>query len=334
MKLVFRSFSCRAVRDAWKSMETPDMSPYLYYEYMRYVERSTRLFRLYFPCVACVEDKGEICMLIPMMKSFFGYYKMLGDIQGCGRCDALWRPEATPEERTEYTEFFFRTIRNKCKLNRIHEDSPLARESVSGRIQSTHAIPYVEIDVPNDVQSYLKKLSPSVQQNIRTAYNRTRRDGIGFELVVFDKDHPITDSMWKEIMDVYIERLFSKYKKKKVRHMFRKAYETIKYRYFKHDTLSLRRLANSFHAVLMDGEEIMAFMSGFYTYDRKSVTIPRLAINDKYHFYSPGMLLSLETLRYLSGTDVGKLDLSRGDEKYKRDLGGVVYYTRDMVLNN
>lgn len=62
--------------------------------------------------------------------------------------------------------------------------------------------------------------------------------------------------------------------------------------------------------------------------------MPRLAIDDNYRFYSPGYVLLAETLKYLgANTEVHELDLSRGEEKYKLDLGGTPYKTTDILLS-
>jgi hypothetical protein len=45
-------------------------------------------------------------------------------------------------------------------------------------------------------------------------------------------------------------------------------------------------------------------------------------------------VLLAETLKYLgANTEVHELDLSRGEEKYKLDLGGTPYKTTDILLS-
>ena len=53
------------------------------------------------------------------------------------------------------------------------------------------------------------------------------------------------------------------------------------------------------------------------------IVIPRLAIDDQFRFYSPGYLLICETMKYLleNNSSIKNIDLCRGTEKYKTDLG-------------
>ena len=77
---------------------------------------------------------------------------------------------------------------------------------------------------------------------------------------------------------------------------------------------------------------MMAFMSGFLTADKTHYSVPRIAINEDYAFYSPGCILISETLKCLSGSQVHNLDLTRGDEPYTFKMGGTEYHTHDLVL--
>lgn len=85
--------------------------------------------------------------------------------------------------------------------------------------------------------------------------------------------------------------------------------------------------------VKIDGQ-VAAFMEGYNNVRMESLEVPRLAINDEYYFYSPGVLLVNETMKWIYGQDdVSILDLCRGTEKYKTDMGGIVYSTLNYVLD-
>lgn len=61
--------------------------------------------------------------------------------------------------------------------------------------------------------------------------------------------------------------------------------------------------------------------------------IPRLAINDKYKSYSPGILLINETIKFLiSNNKIHTLDLSQGEEEYKYKMGGVKHYSYNFII--
>ncbi len=330
----WRSFA--EVKEDWKKMETPSMSPFLYYDYLAYVEHFTRYFSFYRPRVACMSDNnGCPLMLVPLKGSLtLGYYKMLGDIRGCDRTDALYKPELSEEERAEVTKAFYSSFKSKAKLHRLHEQSPMVSEVPAERLRSLQTKTYVHIGVNNDWNEHFGKLHRNVRQSMRTAYNRMKRNGKEFKLEIFDADRPIDRIMWNKIMKLYFERIFTHYKQNKIRSLFGRFFWHFDYFHLKHDTLSLHHLANSFHAVLMEKERPVAFLSALMTHDGHTITVPRLAIDDNYRFYSPGYVLLAETLKYLgANTEVHELDLSRGEEKYKLDLGGISYKTTDILLS-
>ena len=64
-----------------------------------------------------------------------------------------------------------------------------------------------------------------MRQNIRTAYNRMKTNGIDYRLKVYDGKR-IDDTMWNKIQNIYISRLFSKYKSRKFRNAFARWYNT------------------------------------------------------------------------------------------------------------
>lgn len=336
MELAFLKWTDPRVASAWKSMETGHLSPFLHHAYLDYVYRFTRRVKpLYRPRVACVLDGDEIVMMAALRGSFGGRsWKMLGDVQGCGCTDALWKPSLGAGEREALSAFFFRNLPEKLSLHRIQADSPLLRSLPQERLESRQEQPCVRIDIPaGDADALLKSLRASVRQNVRTAYNRMRRDGMLYRLEIFDADHPVSKEVWRQIMTLYFDRILSRYKQKKAKSW---VYRIVKHRHYfriKHDTLSLRSLPNTFHAVLWNGERIMAFMSGLTTRDGRSVAVPRLAIDAAYSFYSPGYVLLSEVIRHLADhPTLHEIDLSRGEERYKLDMGGQPYPTFDVEI--
>ncbi len=332
-QLVVKSF--RSLEKDWKSMETPDMSPFLYYDYMRYIKTSVTWFKPFFTRIFCVLSEGsdEILMICPMkLRVDFKYYTLLGDMQGCDIADVLWKQGLQEEKKGAIIKFFFDTMKNKMILNRVPEYSPFAKGIPTERISYTRDVEYVAIDIPDDFEAYFKTLVYSVRRNAKTHYNRMERDGIECKLYVFDAVHRPDKKLWKRIMDLHISRLISKYSPGFDGFLGRH-YTQLKFRLFKHDTRSLKALSNVFHAVLMDNNTIMAYMSGFTTHDGKRIVIPRLAMNDQYNKYSPGCALMNETIRYLSKeTQIKVLDMSRGNERYKKDFGGRSYFIKDFVI--
>ena len=84
-------------------------------------------------------------------------------------------------------------------------------------------------------------------------------------------------------------------------------------------------------ALLIDGE-VAAFLEGFI--DKSSILVPRLAINEKYKRYSPGLIYVMKLLKSVTGSEkIRCLNLLRGTEKYKYDLGGKTYITKNLKID-
>lgn len=310
------------VRKWWVSMET-NTNPFFQYDYMSYIWKQVKYFSLYSPQIACIfSEQSEPLMILPLKLDIFKRnYKMLADIQGCGQADALFNPRLSKEECQECVTYFYTNINNKYKLNRLPEDSLLLKTSQGAHIDLQNRV-CVKINFPQGAEDLLKSLSKSVRQNIRTAYNRMNRDGVKYSLYVC-QGKEMTKDIWQEMMKVYLNRLFTKHKTKARNNPLYRYTHYWKYRYIKHDTKSLQQLTNSFHAILYGNGQIMGFLSGMISQDGTELVVPRLAIDSNFHFYSPGYVLLAETLRWLdANTTCRCLDLSRGDEQYKMDMGG------------
>ena len=326
----------RSLESTWKAMETPSMSPFLHYDYMRFIKTSVALFKPFFTRIACVSREGqdEILMICPLkLRIDFKYYTMLGDMQGCDIADFLWKPGLSEDEKAELVRFFFETMTAKMCLNRIPEHSPLAEGVPADRVSFSREVEYVAIDMHETYEAYNQTLSKNMRHQINKTYNRLEREGVDQKLLIFDEGNRVPKDLEKKIMKMYLRRLISKYNPEREGSRFWKLYYWIVFQYLKHDTRSFRRLKNSFMAVVMSDEEVMAFVSGFKTHDGKSVSFTRLAINDDLDRYSPGRILLNELAKYtMAETDMKVLDFSRGDERYKKDFGGRSYFIKDFVI--
>lgn len=319
---------------AWRNMEEKnvEISPFLYFDYMKYIFQCTARKLSVLPMIICVESpSGEILMIAPVKKYLFSNkLKMLGDVQGCGHTGFLFKPDLSEEEITKCISLFVSQYGKKLCLNRIDEKSWLhtyfTRQERKG-IESSEW-PCIRITFTEDIDRCIKGLSASVRQNLRTAYNRMGRNGIGYKLKIWMPQDVMTAQDRKEIKRIYLQRLLSKYKNHKVGNFFYRSYKTIYYNHIKHDSRSLYQSRNSFHAALFEREKCICFMSGFANHEETSVVIPRLAINNEYRFYSPGYILICETMKWLASySQIREIDLTRGTEKYKTDLGGKLYHT-------
>ena len=85
---------------------------------------------------------------------------------------------------------------------------------------------------------------------------------------------------------------------------------------------------SSFVAVLCIDGCVAAYMEGYVNMARAALEVPRIAIDDRFARYSPGRLLIAEAARWLcANSQLRCIDLCRGDERYKLNLGGTLYET-------
>ena len=337
MKLVFiKNINSPRLKEAWKEMEqAKGVSPFLYYDYMRYIWYQEKYFSAYSPVVACVMEGNTYQMLLPLKWDMFKRrYKTLGDILGCGHNDALFNTSLSLEECRQSVTYFYAHIGSHLRLSRIREDSVLLeRQDVN--TDTLKSVNLVRINFPEGVDALIKSLSRNGKESVRRAYNRMRRDGIVTKLRIYRGDEISKDpEIWKAIMHIYLDRMFDKHKRGGVKGKSNKVFKFLydfKTTHLKHDTKSLRFLPNNLHAVLMHGDKVMAFCLCMMNHHGDWLVNPRLAINIDYGFYSPGYALLVELMRYLEKeTHCRLLDLSRGTEQYKTNMGGVVYKTYQL----
>lgn len=78
---------------------------------------------------------------------------------------------------------------------------------------------------------------------------------------------------------------------------------------------------------------LAAFMSGVLDFSNRSAVIPRLSINNDFSKYSPGIVLINEMAKVIiNDKSIDCLDLSKGDEKYKYQMGGKEYKSFDFDI--
>ena len=328
----------------WKKMESTARWPFVYWDYLRYVVRDGRWNPFTRDRMACVRENGMIRMIVPLRRHG-RTWRMLGDEPGCDVADALFQPGLDPGKKAACVRFFLDRIPGKLALDRIPDGSPFLEGIPRKRIVSDHTVTYVNIPIPHCWDEYLPSLSTNARQNVRKAYRRMEKDGVAYRLELYAPlCKPLPAVVWKQMMQTYCRRRIAKYRKGVfsdetkggivVQTLKYLHYITLKCLWFrtKHDARSLRKEPNALHFVLWDGNRMMAFMSGFLTADKTNYSVPRIAINEDYGFYSPGCILISETLRCLSSSQVRNLDLTRGDEPYKFKMGGTEYHTHDLVL--
>ena len=182
---------------------------------------------------------------------------------------------------------------------------------------------YATISLPNDVEEYSRGLSKHARQNLRTAHNRMIKDGLSFNSTISEKcsDHLIRC----KCEEIRKQRLANK--KRSVRqhwslktkvHMFFDNLFRIKFSY--KSVVDVEKNGNLL--LITCGDDIAAFFYYGYETQKKRVVVMTAGTNTKYARYSPGFYYMYQQIRnWIENGSVKTVDFTRGDEKYKYDLG-------------
>lgn len=297
------------------------------------------------PIFYLILEDGIPKMIAPLCKKRDGSFEIMGYKNGFEYCDFIYADNTNVEK---YVSKLLNQLNRKIVFVRIKEDSMLYKSFVGkNNMRDLGESVCINVSLPDNYNDYYKRLSSSVRQNLRTAFNRLKRDGHTTSLKVIKSDGNCVSWTYEEMgtlpstgivyhersqSDSSIDTDFSQmlalyYQRHKERYGERTS--KLKMWYMKNInfmTESLRHMHSSMSVMLFIDNELAAFMSGLKSPGESDYIIPRLSINGKYSFYSPGMLLVNETVRYLiEKTSNRNLDLSLGTENYKTQMGGVIF---------
>ena len=257
---------------------------------------------------------------------------LLGSRAGYDYCDIIWSNENVFEDGIKLV--FAELKRSKIKniIWKFWEVDSYSFTTIKKLVNvvEINEVKNTRINIGNydSYDDYWKSLGKHAKQNVRTAYNRLKRENKKIEFKFYDSNTICENNFCTkldEFLDLYLVRQSLKYKGGKKLHQLYLS----KFNYI---TNSLR----NDHSIMMEiriDDELAAFMQGTLNSDWSEYEIPRLAINDKFAFFSPGMILVNEAIKYMMGnTDIKIFNLCRGDEKYKYDMGGENYYTANVKL--
>ena len=184
-----------------------------------------------------------------------------------------------------------------------------------------------KIEFPDDYDEYFQQLTKNSKSNMKKAYNKFKNNGMKMELKVFNG--PIHDrNLLKEIFKVNTKRSEEWMHK----HRASNVAKYIKNRYFSVIAWSMQKLeAHYTFCFFLDGK-LAAFMTGFLT-NYNEITFPMISMNSEYSKLSPGKVMISESVKYLQkNTDIRVLDVSRGDERYKTEMGGHSHFNYKFSL--
>lgn len=318
-------YNIQTIKKDWLSLQDSGAlnSPFQEYEY---IKLSYKLFfpycihRKYLAMFYAFYEDGVCVMILPLVKYLKGRSaELFANEDGLNYCDVLVQDKkyilpALKLLANEHNYLYCNKVLESSLLYSISKDLNVDNKTINN----------VCISFGEDYSVYNKSLSKSTRQNLRTAYNRLDTDGRNIELKVLYGGDKSLD--YKPFLTLYCQRHSTRYNVQTNRlkkwFLLHLNFSTVNY-IKNHNGLTI--------ALYIDGK-LASFMSGMLGRQNEYV-VPRLSINDEYGFYSPGMILINEAIKYfMSNTSVRHLDLSLGEEPYKYKMGGTVHYTHSFKL--
>lgn len=215
-------------------------------------------------------------------------------------------------------------------VSMVKESSSIASYLLQNDKALKTQLPAAAIHLEENYEQYLQALSKSVKQNIRTAYNRLKRDELDYKLTIVDRNDTANIDFNK------LKELYA------LRNVHRKEEHNWKVKLFQSLNNSFSAQVDMFEletlkqtdftlGLLEFKNELAAYFFGFERNGK--IEINRVVINEAFKFYSPGMILFNEYIKIAFEQDIKVIDLTNGDEKYKFDLGGKIHnvYNATMV---
>lgn len=237
-------------------------------------------------------------------------------------------------------DFLFTQIKKKYGISNyiledIRQDSDLAQYIINKfHLKNIEQSICVGLNIPDSEDEYKMMLSKSAKQNIRTAFNRAKTDGISFifnfddksvNLDEFERFRNIRLSNKIQSHHTLISRLRCFISSKILRRGYFKYPE---YNPFTHDVNSKFITIRS-----AEGELCAAFNYGF---DKAHSQIVLMAVstNPKYYKYSPGILALYQyIMKEIDCKEIRLIDFTRGNERYKYVLGGKEHYNVKLFFD-
>lgn len=329
------------LKKSWQElyMGNEYLFPYSSWEYNYWVKK----YKHYKPssflekdlfCVYKEDERPLIIIPITIKKKSIIIF---GDnVSGAGNLDFVYRSNVTDNSLFKLLKELKHTfVGFKFNIFKLNErsvlydffDENMEKFSVDGCCSVEKNTDRVCVKIPfgDDYDMYYKSLSKNCRSNLNKAYNKEKKTNANMYLQVIHggvKDKELLSKM----MHIYTQRESA-----------RKNRKLDFFAYFKHRHLSaltwaIQNMATQYTFCFFLNNELASFMTGFET-NFDEIVFPLVAMNDKFSQYAPGKLMISESIKYLQkNTSIRCLDMSRGDERYKLEMGGIKHYNYHFCL--
>lgn len=198
----------------------------------------------------------------------------------------------------------------------------------------------IKLVLPENVDIYTRALSKSTRQNIRTGWNRARRDGIDIQVEVL-YDITIGEAQdfaaLKERREAHRKSGQPSTRSVRLLSFIRKAYFASLFTDYDEAQQAMARTSNPVIIRITADGVLAAFAFGLNDNfaGKRTLRLLQVGIDDKFSRYSPGFIglhrfISQEIETGRSNWDV--VDFTRGEERYKSQLGGSPHAYGDISL--
>lgn len=324
-------FADTELKEIWNSLYDGNayLFPYSSYEYnwhiYQYLKwkpqawRQTQLFYVYYR-----DEKPVIILPLTKKKRVL---TLFGDaVSGAGALDFVYDTTVTAEDFLQaLNELMLLYPGAELQLRKLNERSKFCRYLLQDaeifsnvfHVKSFIDRECVNIHIPAEgydayCQNQLKRHASS---NLRRIYKQLHKNEVNYELRVYQG--MINDtSLWDSVITIYTKREFER------THKRFEYIKYLKYRYFSAMTNALQSMKGHYTFALYFNQQLVAFMSGLVS-NFSAIIFPRLAIDSAFSKYAPGKVLISESIKWcIKNSSITDLDLSRGNEKYKYEMGG------------
>ena len=190
------------------------------------------------------------------------------------------------------------------------------------------ALKCVAITLDQSYEQHLKSMSKNARQNLRTANNRLIKSELPYEISFLSPENK-DQINFKALKSLYKQRNAHKTQHVTLKSKLYKAVDNL----FRTETdmfdLEEIKETDFVLGILKIDDKIAAYFFGLQ--NKSTIEINRVAINDAFRHYSPGMILLDAFIKKGFELGIKIIDLTVGDEKYKYDLGGQTHEIVSMT---
>lgn len=206
-----------------------------------------------------------------------------------------------------------------------YSDKSLLKNIFFERIEENKEL-CAKIILSDTYDAYFSSLSKHQRQNIRTAYNKIKKNNINYYLKEYSGS-VIPSSIWQDCQKMYEDRC--NVKDGTVLKWFHNRYK----RRSNPVNKIIREIDNNRTFVLFFEDKPVAFMSGFFNNDLTVFYVPRLSCNNMYSKYDTGIVLLNEVIKQFYILGIHCIDLTRGGEPYKFSMGGIPHFVFSIKVD-